>query len=78
MEKRYYTADSLRRSLDAFEERFGMSSDEFFAAYAVYDISRMEGISPFLRHSWASLYRDWQRLSGDDFAASVKRELEIA
>lgn len=78
MEKRYYTADSLHRSLDAFEERFGMSSEDFYAAYTAYNIERMEGISAFYRHSWASFYRDWQRLSGDDFAASVKRELEIA
>jgi len=78
MEKRYYTADGLRRSLDAFEERFGMSSEDFYAAYSAYDAERMVGISAFYRHSWASFFRDWRRLSGDDFAASVKRELELA
>lgn len=78
MEKTYYTATSLRRALDAFEERYGMSSPDFYAVYSVYDDTRMAGISGFHRHSWASFYRDWRRLSGEDFAASVERELHVA
>lgn len=78
MEKSYYSADSLRRALDAFEARYGMSSEEFYGAYGEYDDARMQGISGFHRHSWASFYRDWRRLSGDDFASTVERELQLA
>ncbi len=75
MEKTYYTASSLRRVLDTFEGRYGMSSADFYAAYVDYDESRMEHISGFHRHAWAGFYRDWRRLSGDGFAATVEREL---
>lgn len=78
--KNYYDADSLRRSLDVFEKRAGMSSEEFYAAYVEYDIARLSSVPAFHRHAWASFYRDWQRLSGNgnDFAASVARMLEPA
>jgi len=80
MDKTYYSAESLRRALGFFEERYGMSSSDFYAAYVDYDESCMagRGISGFHRHSWASFYRDWRRMSGEDFAATVERELHAA
>ena len=55
-----------------------MASPDFYAAYVVDDEAQMAGISGFHRHSWASFYRDWRRFSGEDFAASVERELHVA
>lgn len=78
MEKSYYGAASLRRALDAFEQRYGMTSAAFYAAYVEYDEAEMKPISGFHRHSWASFYRDWRRLSGDGFAATIERELQMA
>jgi hypothetical protein len=77
MEKRYYTAQSLRAIIDSFEERFGMDSETFYKAHYADDES-VRGIPRFVRHSWASFYREWRELSGADFAARVKRELELA
>lgn len=78
MEKRYYNAEDLRGSLEALEGRFGMSSAEFFEAYCHDDDARLRDVPRFFRHVWVSFYQDWKRLSGDDFAASVERELELA
>jgi hypothetical protein len=78
IERRYYDEASLRGSLDAFEERFGMDSRTFFAAYAANDDEQMAAISRWRRHSWASYYREWCRLSGEDLTAHVRRELELA
>jgi hypothetical protein len=77
VEKRYYNAKSLRAALDSFEERFGMDSEVFLRAHHADD-ERVREIPRFLRHSWASFYREWRELSDADFAASVKRELELA
>ena len=56
-EKHYYTAESLRRELDAFKERFGMSSERHYelryttlggGCYAT------DGVIPhFESHVWA-------------------------
>jgi len=78
MEKSYYSAESLRRALDAFEQRYGISSVDFYDAYVDCNASRMEHISGFHRHSWAGFYRDWRPMSGDDFASTVERALETA
>lgn len=78
VEKRYYSADSLRSALDSFEQHYELDSETFYAAHYAGDEAVAGHVSPFLRHSWASFYRDWRRLSGDDFAASVERELELA
>lgn len=77
VEKRYYTADSLRTMLDSFERRYEFESSLFYEAHYAEDEAAVGHIPRFLRHSWASFYRDWQRLSGDDFAASVEHELEL-
>jgi hypothetical protein len=77
MERRYYNAQSLRAVIDSFEDRFGLDSEVFYEAHYADDES-VRQIPHFLRHSWASFYREWLELSGDGFAASVKRELELA
>ena len=77
MEKRYYTADGLRRSLDALEGRFGMASGDFLDAYRHDDDERLRAVPRFYRHVWVSFLQDWKRLSGDDFATSVEHELEL-
>jgi hypothetical protein len=77
MEKRYYSAQSLRAIIDFFEERFGIDSDTFYKAHYADDES-VRGIPRFSRHSWASFYREWRELGGPDHAASVKRETELA
>jgi hypothetical protein len=78
MEKRYYNAESLRRVIDSFEERFHIDSETFYAAHYADDQSIVGRMPRFVRHTWASFYREWQRIGGDDFAETVKRELELA
>lgn len=63
MKKTYYNVDRLRQTLVELEERHEKSSGDFYDAYVDYDESRMEGVSGFHRHAWASFYRDWRRMS---------------
>jgi hypothetical protein len=77
MQRRYYNADSLERSLHAFEKRFGLDSETFLAAHTAGDEDVLKDIPRFLRHSWASFYLDWQRLREDDLGATVEHELEL-
>lgn len=78
IEKRFYNAQSLRAVIDSFEERFEIDSETFYEAHYADDDSVVGQIPRFLRHSWASFYREWCELSSDGFTASVKRELELA
>jgi hypothetical protein len=75
--RRYYDAASLRAVLDSFEERFGMTSEVFYAAHLVGDDQKLHRVGRWLRHSWASFYREWGRLSGADLVSHVCRELEL-
>lgn len=77
MERRYYDGDSLSRALVSFEERYGLNSDAFYEAY-VQDGEAIAHVPGFQRHVWASFYRDARRLTGEDFAESVERVLELA
>jgi hypothetical protein len=64
--KRYYNAESTRRLLAFFEDRWGMRSEDFYDAHvADAEFPRMPG---FHRHVWASLYRDYRRLGGRTFS----------
>lgn len=76
MEKRYYNAASLEQSLKAFEGRFAMDSETFIRAHEI-DAESVRPIPRFVRHTWASFYLDWERLSGDDFGRAVARDLEL-
>ena len=77
MNRTYYDAESLARGLATFEGRYGMSSEEFYAAH-VTDSASVVQIPGFHRHIWASFYRDVRRLSGEDFIESVEQTLELA
>lgn len=55
MKKIYYTASSLEEDISEFEERYALTSREFFEAYAG-DSGQLEGISAHDRIAWASLY----------------------
>lgn len=77
MERRYYNASSLERALSSFESHYGMSSGEFNAAHRT-DAPAVAAMPRRIRNLWASLYRDWRRLSGEDFAEQVEREIEYA
>jgi hypothetical protein len=76
MQRHSYNAASLERSLLALEKRFGMDSATFMRAHEE-DAPSIAGIPGFVRHTWASFYVDWQRLSGEDFGSRVARELEL-
>lgn len=76
MEKRYYSAKSLERSLELLERRYDMPSNKFYALAST--AGKVEGVPSFARSVWASLYRDFIKLRGsDDFAESVERALEL-
>ncbi len=75
MERNYYDANSLGRVLVSFEERYGMSSDAFYEAHLADE--RLEHVSGFHRHTWASFYRDVLRMRGDGFAAHAERVLAL-
>lgn len=55
-----YSARSLRGALRAFEERFGVSTDAFMAAYR--EGSPMPGITGFYANVWASMAEDVERM----------------
>lgn len=73
MEKLYYSQDSLERSLLGLERKFGISSHEFYERISTGE--RIERMPNFTRSVWASLYRDFCRLSGDAFASTVESTL---
>jgi hypothetical protein len=77
MERNVYSAASLERVLASFEEHYGMSSDDFYAAHVARSAA-VSHISRFHRHTWASFYRDVRRLRGDEFAERVEETLALA
>lgn len=77
MEKLYYSADSLERSLLGLETKWNIRSDAFYKL--CIDGKRVPDMPGFTRSVWASLYRDFCRLRGDDsFSVAVGRALELA
>jgi hypothetical protein len=77
MQRRYYNSASLERAISSLEQRYGMSSADFYAAHQADDPA-LDSMPRRLRNLWASLYRDWRRLSGEDFVEQVEREAEFA
>lgn len=75
-----YSAATLERVLQGFERTYGMDSAEFMAAHVADDSERLDGISGFTRHSWASFYAEWRELSASDdgFAENVEHELALS
>lgn len=76
MEKKYYSADSIERSLLHLERRFGLSSNDFYETIVRGD--RIDGMPGFTRSLWVSLYREFCRLRGDSFSVAVERTLQPA
>lgn len=60
----YYDLDSLSRALGKLEERYGLPSDQFMDAHRV-DGAAVRSIPGFVRHLWASLFLDVERMRGD-------------
>ena len=72
MEKKFYNAKGLEKSLSGLEARFGMPSTTFYAHYLDND-EVIDAVPRFVQGVWASLYRDYKRMCGDDgFAQSVE------
>lgn len=79
MPRRYYNGPALKRTLQAFEERFQLASADFYDAYLEpEDSSVLREVPLFERHVWADLYRESRRVDGSDFAERAQRELELA
>ncbi len=73
----YYDLASLSKALGLMEERYGLSSDDFYEAHKI-DGPAVAEIPGFHRHLWASLYLDVRRMNGSEFVAGVARTLEYA
>jgi hypothetical protein len=73
----YYDLSSLSQSLSLFEERYGISSEDFYEGHKI-DSPAVKKIPGFHRHLWASFYLDVRRMNGSDFVAGVERTLEYA
>jgi hypothetical protein len=56
MKRQTYSMDSICRSLSMFEERYGMSSSDFYAAYKRDDDDIIGKVPGFDRRVWESLY----------------------
>jgi len=75
VEKRYYNAESLERSLIVLKPIWAWLS-EFYAAHQADD--ERVAMTP-AAEQWVSFYREALELRGDDdFAGQVRRELEPA
>jgi hypothetical protein len=61
MERHYYSADSLWGELRALEERYGLSSAEFYERHAHGDDP--SSVTPFDRVVWSDTYREACRLT---------------
>lgn len=62
MEKRYYTAETLEAELREFEQRFGLSSADFYELYVHNDPpASVPGHDRFV---WTDLYREVCRMRG--------------
>jgi len=72
MERRYYNASSIERTLRVFEQKYGMTSEDFYAAHLVDDDLHLPRSH---RQSWAMFCRTWMRMTGGGFAAQAAREL---
>lgn len=77
MERHVYGIDSLRGVLQAFEDGYGMSSEDFYLAH-VENRDAVQDMSGSHRQAWAGFYAEWQRMDNGSFAGRVKRELELA
>ncbi len=77
MEKHYYDAASLERTLHAFEDGYGRSSADFYRAHLAGE-DAIEDMPGFHRQAWAGFYAEWRSLTGNSFADRIERDLELA
>jgi hypothetical protein len=77
MERNVYNAESLDRVIKYFEERYALSTPEFYELHRA-ESDRLSSIPGFHRHTWASFYRDVRRVSGDDFVAHAEQTLALS
>ena len=61
MERNYYSVESLRDELRAFEERYGLSSADFYKRHAHSEAPA--SVPPFDRVVWSDTYREACRLA---------------
>lgn len=78
VEKHFYDAASLERTLRAFEGGYGLSSADFYRGHVANEATVIDRMSGMHRQAWAGFYCEWQRMSGSSFADRVERELELA
>jgi hypothetical protein len=61
VEKYYYSAQSLSRSVREFEREYCASSEDVYAAYRAGECP--DGMSRFTQHVWASFHEEILRLT---------------
>jgi hypothetical protein len=76
MNRAYYNAETLERTLLWLERTYDVPSSEFYASYTSGKL--IEGIPRFHQSFWASIYRDLLRLRGGDFAHTAELVLTSA
>lgn len=78
MRKRYYNAESLRLTLDAFEEAYEMSTEEFLDAHVQDNEAAIGAVPNHSRSQWSMFARMQERMCGGSLAAQVTRGLQVA
>lgn len=61
MTRRTYNAGHLADALRSFEDRYGMTSDEFVGAYARGEA--VPTVPGFSQHVWADMYAEHRELT---------------
>jgi hypothetical protein len=77
MKRTTYNRASLERALGAFEERYGLPSNEFYEAHLAND-ERLADLRYSDRNAWASFYREARLGRGKDSARHEPRALQVA
>lgn len=78
MQKRYYSADHLGQTLDAFEKAYNMSTAAFMDAHRHDDESVLKDVPNSSRSQWAMFARSFKRMCGGGLAAHVANGLQPA
>ena len=68
----------LEHALGTLEERYGMTSEAFYAAHVSDDAERLEDIARYDRHVWASFYREARNGHGGRARSPALRALSAA
>ena len=77
MTRYFYNGASLEHVLGVLEERYGLSSEDFYEAHVAG--APLEHIPRFHQHVWASFYREARTIGASDgFASRAQRVFELA